>query len=59
MKGLHGRLIYETNNLKAWEDEKKEGIRDTLIEMEGGYKVNIEKTRTTKSIGLLNPRASV
>ena len=59
VKGLHGRLIYETNNLKAWEDEKKEGIRDTLIEMEGGYKVNIEKTRTTKSIGLLNPRASV
>ena len=52
IKGLQDRLKSDINLLTLDDDEEN---RDTTIEMEGGYNIKIDKTRTQKSLGLLNP----
>jgi len=52
IKGLQDRLKIDIN-LSILDDDQES--RDTQIEMEGGYNVEFDKTRTQKSLGLLNP----
>ena len=52
IKGLQDRLKIDVN-LSILDDDQEN--RDTQVEMEGGYNVEFDKTRTQKSLGLLNP----
>ena len=52
IKGLQDRLKIDVNLSILDEDQES---RDTQVEMEGGYNVEFDKTRTQKSLGLLNP----
>ena len=52
IKGLQDRLKIDINLSILDEDQES---RDTQVEMEGGYNVEFDKTRTQKSLGLLNP----
>ena len=52
IKGLQDRLKIDINLSILDEDQES---RDTQVEMEGGYNVELDKTRTQKSLGLLNP----
>jgi len=55
IKGLQDRLKIDVN-LSILDDDQEN--RDTQVEMEGGYNVEFDKTRTQKSLGLLNPNGN-
>ena len=52
VKGLLAKLIYDTDNLKSLEYEKKDIDNETTIEMEGGYDLSVGGTENQSVLGL-------